>query len=310
MTTTRTAAETVAYFRSFNTHYYGPTTSTIRNEYNGKWYANPHTVTVGRATKDSNGEYYCADAVTASLMFAGIDIRKDCPGFCNCGALYNYMLAAPASGQYGFKSVKLAEAQPGDVTFLYFGGMWGHVLMHRAPSDANNFYTVEGDTSNTQWPGSSTTGGVQTDRTRLLADWLGNTHTFRPTGYAPPPKPKPTPKPTVVRETLAVDGYLGAKTLTEWALVMGTPMNRAELIKAVQTYLNAVGATDEVGRKLTVDGICDLDNSAHSTAKQHTIAAIQRHLHTPNDGVFDSPSVGAKALQSAINKSTTGSKRF
>lgn len=305
MTTTRTAAETVAYFRSFNTHYYGPTTSTIRNEYNGKWYANPHTVTVGRATKDSNGEYYCADAVTASLMFAGIDIRKDCPGFCNCGALYNYMLAAPDSGQYGFKSVKLAEAQPGDVTLLYFGGMWGHVLMHRAPSDKTNFYTVEGDTSNTQWPGSFSTGGVQTDRTRRLADWLGNTHTFRPTGYAPPPKPKP-PTP----DALTVDGYFGQQTIIRFARVMGTHTGRSDLYKAVQEYLNAHGGLDERGNKLAVDGIWDTDNSAHATRKQHTTAGLQRYLGTPNDGVFDSPSAAVKALQTRLNKAVIGSKEF
>lgn len=180
----KTAAQTVAYFESFNTHYWGPNNGSLKNQYNGKYYANPHTVAVGRATPTSVGEFWCADAVTHALMFAGIDIRKGCPGFCNCGSLYNYMLGQPASGLYGFKSVLLEDAQAGDITLLYFGGRWGHVFMHRAKNSGGNMLTVEGDTSNSTYPGSDTVGGVQCNRSRSVADWKGSTHTFRPTGYA------------------------------------------------------------------------------------------------------------------------------
>ena len=54
-----TAQETVDYFESFATHYYGPTTTiggvTYTNQYNGKSYANPFTVSDGRATKTGPG---------------------------------------------------------------------------------------------------------------------------------------------------------------------------------------------------------------------------------------------------------------
>lgn len=423
---TKTAAETVAFFQSFNTHYFGPTTSSVRNEYNGKWYANPHTVAVGRATVNDGGEYYCADSVTNALMWAGIDIRKACPGFCNCGALYNYMLAAPASGLYGFKTVSLDDATTGDITLLHFDGMWGHVLMHRAPNSGGNMLTTEGDTSNAKWPGSSTVGGVQTDRTRRLADWRGYTHTFRPTGYGTvpdtglsvvhswtgqdlnatftiddikvlqgvigvtrdgvagpdtvdalekvagydpdhmldvtgsntvrkyqasinaaikagltldgivgpkmadalhtyfakghrfedltgvnpkPPAPPAPPKPV----QLEVDGYLGVQTLNRWGAVMGVHTGKADLVRAVQIFLNANGGLDERGRKLDVDGVGIYDNRDHDTASSHTQAGLQRYLKTPNDGVLSGPPTGStvvKVLQQRLNAATTGSKRF
>lgn len=257
---TKTAVETVAYFRSFNTHYWGPNTSVFKNQYNGQWYGNPHTVTVGRAKPDGPGEYYCADGVVAALMYAGIDIREACPGFCNCTMLFNFMIAQPDNGPLGFKSVTLAEAQPGDITFLVMGGEFGHVFMHREPNSGGNMLTVEGDTSNPTYPGSDSTGGVQCDRVRPLAAWEGKTHTFRPTGYAPPPAPAPaTNTDTWVAGPLVVkalqhhfgtpaDGvislqYDGRKTnfpTANWTTIQWVPATQAkgsQLVRAIQKAL-------------------------------------------------------------------------
>lgn len=120
--------------------------------------------------------------------------------------------------------------------------------------------------------------------------------------YAPDPPPKPA--------QLDVDGFMGQKTVNRWAAVMGTHTGRHDLIVAVQTYLNRIGCRDENGNKLAVDGVCDLDNTAHATTKQHTTAAVQRHLGTTIDGVWSHPSSGVQALQRALNAAKTGSKEF
>lgn len=127
----------------------------------------------------------------------------------------------------------------------------------------------------------------------------------------PTPHPVNPPKPSPVT-VLSVDGFMGAHTEGRWAEVMGTHAG-ADLIRAVQTYLNAHGGLDERGHKLAVDGVCDLDNTRHDTAKQHTTAGLQRYLHTPNDGVLTGPPKGStvvRALQARLNKATTGSKEF
>jgi len=122
-----------------------------------------------------------------------------------------------------------------------------------------------------------------------------------------PPKPTPTPKPT---KLLDVDGYMGQETVNRWAAVMGTNTGRHDLVVAVQEYLNRIGCRDELGHRLAEDGVCDLDNTAHATKKQHTTAAVQRHLGVAMDGSWWHPSTGVKALQRALNKAKTGSKEF
>jgi len=128
------------------------------------------------------------------------------------------------------------------------------------------------------------------------------------------PNPHPAPSPvTPHTDTLTVDGFIGAHTLNRWAAVMGTHTGVADLVRAVQEFLNAHGGLDEVGHKLAVDGICDLNNTRHDTKKQHTIAGLQRYLGTPNDGVFTGPPTGStvvKALQTRLNHATTGSKEL
>lgn len=203
---TWTGQQTVDWFINHGVHYYGPSTGTLKNEYNGQSYANPFTVDVGRATTTSAGELYCADSVVDALMHAGIDIRQDCPMYCNCNSLFAYMLAAPATGLKGFKTVSIRDAQPGDVALLHFGGNWGHATMIRAASSGDYFHTMEGDTSNAKWPGSDSVGGVTTPRDRLISQWSTATnyvHVFRPTGYATSAagstQVAATPEPTPVK---------------------------------------------------------------------------------------------------------------
>lgn len=179
-----TAPETVEWFRSHQVNLWGPDVS----------YVNPFSTDLGRP-----GEYYCADAVTDSLLIAGIDIRDGCPGYYNVGELFNFMWAQPGTGHLGFHTVPLDQARAGDVTMLWFGGEWGHVFMHRDTNTATHLRSIEGDTSSTRFPGSEKFAGVTTDRDRSLAQWRGYTHTFRPTGYARPPEavtvdPFPLPK--------------------------------------------------------------------------------------------------------------------
>lgn len=203
--TALTATQAVAWFRAFQVHLWGPSVH----------YVNPFSTMLSRP-----GEYYCADAVTATLLHAGIDIRPGCPGFCNVGAMYNYMWNQPANGPLGFKTITLGSELPGDVIMYFFGGRWGHVGMIRARSSRMGLlhrmymHTIEGDTSSTKFPGSEKFAGVTTDRDRLWSDWPnGSIHIFRPTGYAAAPAPKPTPTPApkpapVVRPVL----QLGSKS--------------------------------------------------------------------------------------------------
>lgn len=118
--------------------------------------------------------------------------------------------------------------------------------------------------------------------------------------------------PTPQHGQLDVDGYCGVNTLNRWAAVMGTHTGVHDLIKAVQTFLNAKGVRDENGDQLVVDGVCNLNNTQQATPHQHTTAALQRYLGTPIDGYLDSPSTCIKALQRALNAATTktGSKEF
>lgn len=169
-----TAAETVEWFRSHQVNLWGPNDG----------YVNPFSTDLGRP-----GEYYCSDAVTDTLLIAGIDIRDGCPGYFNVGELYRYMWGQPGTGHLGFHTVPLDQARDGDVTMLWFGGVWGHVFMHRAPNSGGYLHSIEGDTSSTKFPGSEKFAGVTTDRDRSLAQWRGLTHTFRPTGYRQPPAP-------------------------------------------------------------------------------------------------------------------------
>lgn len=167
-----TALQSVAWFESFAPNDWGPNTH----------YVNPFSKLLGRP-----GEFYCADAVTATLLTAGIDIRKECPGYYNVGVMHNYMLGAPATGHLGFLTIARGHEDAGDVIMYHFDGEWAHVGMVRAPHSNGQFHTIEGDTSSPAFPGSETTAGVTTKRDRNDSDWPdGTVHIFRPGGYMPP----------------------------------------------------------------------------------------------------------------------------
>jgi hypothetical protein len=109
-----------------------------------------------------------------------------------------------------------------------------------------------------------------------------------------PPVPPPPPPPHVV--LLLLDGSMGGLTVMRWQQVMGTPMDGvisqpSQLIAAVQKFLGG----------LTPDG--DLG--------PQTISRLQHHLGTSVDGTISLPiSQVVRALQVALNKATTKSKKF
>lgn len=112
-------------------------------------------------------------------------------------------------------------------------------------------------------------------------------------------QPKP-PAPTSTSDKLEVDGQLGPKTISKWQKVMGTPVDGkisedSRLVERVQDRLRAT-----VDRRLVVDGD---GNSFDFNVYRHTIAALQKYLGTPVDGVISTPdSLVVRALQRRLNE--------
>lgn len=117
----------------------------------------------------------------------------------------------------------------------------------------------------------------------------------RLTGTAAP-KPPSAPKPG----QLEVDGELGPKTIAKWQKVMGTPVDgviseKSSLVRKVQERLHAT-----VDHRLVVDGD---GNSLDTNAYRKTIAALQRYLKSPVDGIISTPkSLVIMALQRRLNE--------
>jgi len=116
---------------------------------------------------------------------------------------------------------------------------------------------------------------------------------------APKPAPKPVQKVKPVTEPLKVDGVLGPKTIARWQQIMGTPVDgkiseNSALVRAVQRKLK-----DLVDHRLVVDGD---GNSLDTNKFRHTVAALQRYLKSPVDGVISTPkSQVIMALQRRLN---------
>lgn len=102
---------------------------------------------------------------------------------------------------------------------------------------------------------------------------------------------------------LDVDGVLGPKTITLWQQIMGTTVDGtistpSELVRAVQTRLNAAGARDQHGNVLDVDGV----GIAQDGQAYRTVYALQVYLGTTRDGILSTPeSEAVKALQARLN---------
>lgn len=115
----------------------------------------------------------------------------------------------------------------------------------------------------------------------------------KPTTATPAP-----PKPSAPTQ-LAVTGKLDAATIRRWQQVMGTPVDgkiteKSSLVKAVQTKLKAT-----VDHRLVVDGDGD---SLDADVFRKTVAALQRYLKSPVDGVISTPkSQVIVALQRRLN---------
>lgn len=115
-----------------------------------------------------------------------------------------------------------------------------------------------------------------------------------------------SPVPVAAGPVLVVDGELGPLTITAWQRRMGTtpdgvitqPPGRSELVRAVQSYLNANGARDARDLSLVLDGV----GICQGGPRYHTTEALQRYLGTPVDGVLSAPiSEAVMALQRRLN---------
>lgn len=291
----------------------------LYDKYHGKQYryAWPELKTPGYALGGSTSYYWCVAYVRRLYQIAtGWDLAAAIGGgWASTTYQYNWLAMSPST-----KTVAPASARFGDIAIVGYNHYTTHTFIVGGTGSSRWLPTSEGDGSSPQFPGSETTGGVLVRKTRDMN--IYSNHTGMSSGYfiriwrmpltGKPIRPVTPPAPPALK----VDGYLGAGTIRRWQQVMGTPVDGkitpggSTLVRAVQTYLNAHGATDERGRRLVVDGICDFDNTQHATPKQHTIAALQRYLNTPNDGVYDCPSTGVKALQTALNKAKIGGKAF
>nr|WP_309098496.1 N-acetylmuramoyl-L-alanine amidase [Fredinandcohnia onubensis] len=103
----------------------------------------------------------------------------------------------------------------------------------------------------------------------------------------PKPEPKPVQPP---KENLAVDGYLGPKTISALQRYFETPVDGyiskpSLVIKALQKWLGV----KQDGYLLPI-----------------TISALQKRLGTPVDGVISKPSLVIKELQRRLNKGNLG----
>lgn len=99
---------------------------------------------------------------------------------------------------------------------------------------------------------------------------------------------------------LELDGELGPKTIAKWQKVMSTPVDgkiseNSRLVERVQDRLRAT-----VDHRLVVDGD---GNSFDVNVYRKTVAALQRYLGTPVDGVISTPkSLVIVALQRRLNQ--------
>lgn len=137
----------------------------------------------------------------------------------------------------------------------------------------------------------------------MVAEELGQT----------PPAPKP---PVTTATLLKVDGSLGPATIKKWQAVMkkqgatgividGVISRPSNLIKAVQTHLNAKGMKDSEGNRLAVDGLgvqSNSDGRYPTKGTTNTIEALQRYLGSNRDGHFSKgDSSAVRALQRRLN---------
>ena len=115
------------------------------------------------------------------------------------------------------------------------------------------------------------------------------------------------------RQKLAVDGALGAHTITEAQLQMGTRADGviskpSAFVRAVQTMLNAAGATDWEVKRLVVDGYGLGSNRTFRfplAGRTRTIWALQKYLGIKPDGYLDRrASNTVKELQRRLNSGT------
>lgn len=129
------------------------------------------------------------------------------------------------------------------------------------------------------------------DRGNATANHYDHVHTWHFAGkYQPPAIP-------VVNKPLEVDGKLGPHTTRAWQRLLKVPVTGVmdeATIKAVQTKLKAT-----VDHRLVVDG----EGIKQDGRFYKTVAALQRYLGSPVDGVMSTPvSQVVKALQRRLKE--------
>ncbi|MGG5257444.1 CHAP domain-containing protein [Phycicoccus avicenniae] len=213
-------------------------------------------------------------------------------------AAQDFLLRNEGTWTYG-----LAGAQPGDMIFYDWGGRKGdtafidHVgLVERVNGDGT-VYTLEGNYGDRlvrmHRDSKYVVGLGRADWSKVVAGGGSS---------APVPAPKPPAAPAAGR--VAVDGWLGPKTIKAWQRAMGTSADgvisypRSELVAAVQRHLNKKGA------RLVVDGKGIASNESGRyprTGSTSTLRALQRYLGVSADGYLSAPSDAVKALQRKLN---------
>lgn len=133
------------------------------------------------------------------------------------------------------------------------------------------------------------------DRGNPTANHFDHVHTWHFAGVYQAPSSSQLGPP--FDKPLAVDGIMGQHTIMAWQRQLNVPMTGvmdATTIKAVQTKLKAT-----VDHRLVVDGVGIKQDGNH----YKTVAALQRYLKSPVDGVMSKPvSQVVKALQRRLKE--------
>jgi hypothetical protein len=167
------------------------------------------------------------------------------------------------------------------------GGDWvrNYLWTHRKRLRLRHVIWEQHITSTVNQPGKRR---PMEDRGNPTANHYDHVHTWHFAGSYQTPS---------INKPLAVDGVLGPLTIKAWQRQLKVPMTGtmdATTIKAVQTKLRAT-----VDHRLVVDG----KGIAQDDKVYKTIAALQRYLKSPVDGIMSKPvSQVVKALQRRLKE--------
>jgi peptidoglycan hydrolase-like protein with peptidoglycan-binding domain len=239
----------------------------------GRWFAE----VTGNGYYAENGVPYCAMFASWVLAQAG----QQCAGF--PGAYCPTMLAAARRAGL---AVDKHSAKAGDVVFFDWGndGETDHVGFVEM-NCGGYLQTIEGNTSSGA-SGSQGNGGTVARRTRSFGVVCG-----------------------VIRPPyegggggLAVDGWIGAQSVSTWQRVMGTPVDgviSGQSPECAEYLPNVVAITYDDGGSLLVEAVQRATGAVvDGYMGPNTVRALQRHLDVYADGYLGPKT--AMALQSRL----------